>query len=56
MSIKITTPGFVRGNVFWVEPPEDAGLYGEKEKTRPAVIISNDRGNASSNILTVLLF
>lgn len=55
MSIKITTPGFVRGNVFWVEPPEEL-FPGEKEKVRPGVIISSDRGNASSPVLTVLLF
>lgn len=55
MSIKITTPGFVRGNVFWVEPPEDT-VGNEIEKRRPAVIISSDRGNATSPLLTVLPF
>lgn len=54
MSLKISTPGFVRGNVFWVEPPEDI-FPGEKEKIRPGVIISSDRGNVSSPVLTVLL-
>lgn len=54
MSLKISTPGFVRGNVFWVEPPEDI-LGCELEKCRPAVIISSDRGNAKSGLLTVLL-
>lgn len=55
MSIKITTPGFVRGNVFWVTPPDDV-IGSEKEKVRPGVIISSDRGNSTSSTLTVLLF
>ena len=55
MSIKITTPGFVRGNVFWVEPPEDHFDGEQTDKRRPAVIISSDAGNAKSPVLTVLL-
>lgn len=54
MSLKISTPGFVRGNVFWVTPPEGTNET-EKWKTRPAVIISSDAGNSTSPNLTVLL-
>lgn len=57
MSIKVSTPGFVRGNIFWVNLPDVEFYPGEfmTKPHRPALIISSDRGNDSAQQITVLL-
>ena len=50
MSLKINTPGFVRGNVFWVEAPSD-GLRFEPVGSHPMVILSKDFANERSGTL-----
>lgn len=50
MSLKIETPGFVRGNVFWVEAPSD-GLKFEPRGSHPMVILSTDFANERSGTL-----
>jgi mRNA interferase MazF len=41
-----------RGEVFWVS--FDPSMGGEVQKTRPAIVISNDAANAALNRLIVL--
>lgn len=41
-----------RGEVFWVS--FDPSIGGEVQKTRPAIILSNDAANAALNRLIVL--
>lgn len=41
-----------RGEVYWTQMDPSVGA--EVRKTRPAVIVSNDIGNANANIVTVL--
>ena len=42
-----------RGEIYSVTPPENS-IGSEQKKTRPAVIVSNDKNNANSNNIEVV--
>ena len=42
-----------RGNIYWVRVDENASGSLER-KSRPAVIVSNDKNNAASSVLEVV--
>jgi len=48
----VSGPAIRRGEIWWVR--FDPSLGGEIYKTRPAVVVSNDRFNSSSNRIQVV--